>query len=191
MAAKATDDVTCAKKEAGKRLGQYLDLGQSVNNYEAAMSRPIHCLFVFGNTGASGCYRLYSYELEGIEKKYTNQRRYRYDDYGHSDDRGQCTLEYDKTKSCWKIWVRYDKTKEEDNGESRSLLQEVRVKKVLFEAPGLNGSTDIPKLGWKDAITGEDRPDILALEFETLRQAYNPSYSYDHDTQPYEPYWRP
>ena len=192
VVAKATDDVSCAKKEASERLWQYIDLGQGLQDQEMIMSWPKHSLFVFGNTGASGCYRLYSYELEGIAKKYRNQRRYQYNDYGHSDDRGWCTLEYDKTKSCWKIWVQYRKTHEKGNeGESRRLQQEVRVQQVLFEAPKQNGSTEIPKLGWKDAITGEDRPDILVLEFETLRQSHNPSFSYDSNTRPYDPHWRP
>jgi len=163
------------------------------------MNWPKHSLFVFGNSGASGCYREYSHSTEGnlgIGRKYMQQCRYRYDFYGHSDNRGHCTLQYNQTKSCWQITVVYRERDEDEREGSHKRTytrryKDGRIKKVLFEAPRTNGSTEIPKLGWKDAITGEDRPGILALEFEVMRQAFNLGCTYNHDSAPYEPNFRP
>mmetsp|Transcript_3270 Transcript_3270/g.4884 ORF Transcript_3270/g.4884 Transcript_3270/m.4884 type:complete len:151 (-) Transcript_3270:95-547(-) len=90
-----------------------------MQDYEGVMNWPKHSLFVFGNSGASGCYREYSHSTEGnlgIERKYMQQCRYRYDFYGHSDNRGHCTLQYNQAKSCWQITVVY-RERDEDERE--------------------------------------------------------------------------
>ena len=196
---KASYDLAVETRRSLDWLNEYIDLGQSVQSYEGAMTSQKNHLYVFGNSGASGCYQLYGNSMEnkpGIEKQYTKQSRFQYDSYGHTDDRtnrSQCTLQYNKTKSCWQISVSYrereDEPEEVDFNRDVKHYKKGNIDKVLFESPRKGDSTDIPKVGWKYAITGEDRPGILALDFETLRQAYNPSYAYPND-EPYDGIFR-
>lgn len=168
-------------------LNEYIDLGQSVQDHEFSMQWPKHSMFIFGESWVAGCYRLYSYEMDrepGTERVYMKQGRYRYDSYGHMDDRGHCTLKYNGAEACWEISVRY-RERDVVEGQTEHLLERRYksdyIEKVLFEAPRQNESTDIPKLGWKDKATGEKRPDILALEFEDLRKVFNPSFMYNEN----------
>ena len=139
---KASYDLAVETRRSLDWLNEYIDLGQSVQSYEGAMTSQKNHLYVFGNSGASGCYQLYGNSMEnklGIEKQYTKQSRFQYDSYGHTDDRSQCTLQYNQTKSCWQISVSYrereDEPEEVDFNRDVKHYKKGNIDKILLESP--------------------------------------------------------
>jgi hypothetical protein len=160
IVARASEDLRAERDEKFKFLENYMNLGQSMQHSKFAFESPDKSLFIFGATGASGAYRLYSDSMQGLGREYTMQNQYQYDDYGHTDDGGQFTLVHNKLTSKWQITVRY---KTGDSGNQY-------LNKLLYECKADKNSTGVPKAGWKNS-SGVVQPNIFVQHFEAMRQA--------------------